>query len=195
MKRLITVILTMSALMAGVTAYGQASVGAGYSVITDHALNDCKLPGYYIGASYNFTYSGRVGLSAGIYYSRFKGKDLPSFGFDETISGVTEKYLTMPLFFNIGLKFSKDLVLRVFTGPVWSYGLISASGEPQYYDLYGESYGYDKLNMSIGVGAALEVFHMLRFEVGYDNGLKNRSEIEDHMRKTDCVRAGLSFIF
>jgi hypothetical protein len=72
---------------------------------------------------------------------------------------------------------------------------LSRSGEPLYDDLYGEAYGYDKLNLAIGVGAALEICRLIRLEVGYDNGLKDRSEIEDFSRKTDCVRAGLALMF
>lgn len=195
MKYVISIVVTATALLFCFTASAQASLGAGYAVSTDHGANDCELPGFYVGISYNITYSGRVGVAPGVYYSMFKGKELPSFGFDESISEVVEKYITIPVLFNIGLKFSPNLFFRVYTGPIFSYGLISRSGEPYYDDLYEESYGYDKLNLAIGVGAALEFFRMVRLEVGYENGLKDRSEIEDFSRKTDCVRAGVSLMF
>ena len=195
MRNIITAIVTVSMLLLGITASAQASLGAGYAVSTDHGTNDCKLPGFYVGTSYNFTYSGRVGIAPGVYYHQLKGKDLPSFGFDESISEAVEKYISIPVLFNIGLKFSPNLFFRVYTGPVFSYGLLSRSGEPLYDDLYGEAYGYDKLNLAIGVGAALEICRLIRLEVGYDNGLKDRSEIEDFSRKTDCVRAGLALMF
>lgn len=172
MRNIITAIVTVSMLLLGITASAQASLGAGYAVSTDHGTNDCKLPGFYVGTSYNFTYSGRVGIAPGVYYHQFKGKDLPSFGFDESISEAVEKYISIPVLFNIGLKFSPNFFFRVYTGPVFSYGLLSRSGDPLYDDLYGEAYGYDKLNLAIGVGAALEICRLIRLEVGYDNGLK-----------------------
>ncbi|MBP5218102.1 MAG: PorT family protein [Bacteroidales bacterium] len=195
MRYFITLLLTISALLLGIQASAQASLGAGYAVSTDHGTNDCKLYGFYVGTSYNITYSGRVGVQPGVYYSSFKGREMPSFGFDEKVSEAVEKYINIPVLFNIGLKFSPNVFFRVYTGPVFSYGLQSRSGEPYYDDLYEESLGYDKLNLSIGVGAALEFFRLVRFEVGYENGLKDRSEIEDLSRKTDCVRAGIAFLF
>lgn len=187
--------LAVVALLSCISASAQASLGAGYAVSTDHGTNESKLPGFYVGTSYNITYSGRVGVAPGVFYSSFKGKELSSFGFDESISEVAEKYITIPVLFNIGLKFSPNLVFRVYTGPVFSYGLVSRSGAPLYDDLYDESLGYDKLNLAVGVGAALEFFRLVRFEVGYDNGLKDRSEVEDYSRKTDCIRAGVSLMF
>jgi hypothetical protein len=114
MRNIITAIVTVSMLLLGITASAQASLGAGYAVSTDHGTNDCKLPGFYVGTSYNFTYSGRVGIAPGVYYHQFKGKDLPSFGFDESISEAVEKYISIPVLFNIGLKFSPNLFFRVY---------------------------------------------------------------------------------
>ena len=77
MKYVISIVVTATALLFCFTASAQASLGAGYAVSTDHGANDCELPGFYVGTSYNITYSGRVGVSPGVYYSMFKGKELP----------------------------------------------------------------------------------------------------------------------
>jgi hypothetical protein len=72
MKKILTSILTISMVLAGTTAFAQASIGLGFLNSTDimkDNIKDVNLNGFYVGADYNFALgTSGIGVAPGINY-------------------------------------------------------------------------------------------------------------------------------
>ena len=203
MKKIFATLLAASMMLAGVNAFAQISVGAGYvnSTSTSKA-GDKKTSGdsngFYLGASYNIGISGGLGLAPGLYYEMLGASDKGSLWAGST----TEHYVNVPVMVNYGLELMPDCTLFFYAGPTLSCGVasntklkvggdkVSASTSVNNYD--NDSYGRFDVMLGGGVG-----FNINRFQVkvGYNAGLLDRNSTDAIKMHRSEVHLGVGFCF
>ena len=108
--------------------------------------------------------------------------------------------------FNYGLQLADGFKLVPYIGPTISFGLSSVvkggasafgftvtTGE---IDMYGDNSDYNKLDIQIGGGVALDIMDMVRAFVGYNQGLLNRNNDADgDVVKTSGLNFGVAYLF
>ncbi len=211
MKRIITTILAASMMLIGTSAFAQASVGLGFanSPVKMSLLGFSQtysLNGLYVGGSYNIALgSSGLGVAPGLYYT-FLTKDKVA-DFEGYASGsFSEHYISVPVMLNFGFELAEDIVGRIYAGPTLAYGIasdfkygsdvkdlpISAS-----FSVY-DALPYDRFDLMLGGGIAVDFYDMVRFDVGYDYGMLNRYDgVGSSLLKINRsqIHAGVSYLF
>lgn len=206
MKKIMS--LAAALVLLTTTAMAQASFGIGYMNPTHPMTNDA-LNGAYVGLDYNITLSGNFGIAPGVYYS-YSGKSTSNnvsvFGI--TASGKTtyaEQYVSVPLNFNYGLDLAKDMTIRLYAGPTFSYGLSSTvkadgsiaglSGSTGKQDLYTDNGNYSNFDILIGGGVAFDYAQQFRISLGYNYGVKDRNASDNVAYKRSYLHMGIAYLF
>lgn len=201
MKKIFTVVLTASMMLFGPMAVAQPSVSSGLAMTNTKSGNEVKLTGFYAGFNYNIEVAFGLGFAPGVYFSMLTKSNFNDYFagiYVPASSNITEQYLSAPVMLNYGLHFGEKFVLRLYCGPTFSYGISSQAKGGSEVDFYDESHDYERLNIAVGGGMAFEFSNRIRFDAGYDQGMKKRADVYSAGASkvtTDSFHAGVSFIF
>lgn len=212
MKKVFTTILAASMMLIGANAFAQASIDVGFVNSTDNyktgsTKNNTNLNGFYVGAAYNVPLAESLSVAPGIYYTLVTKSNANSYaGIVSTKSDVQEHYLSVPVMFNYTLfSLSDGISAKLYAGPTFAYGIASKdkisgsiagfSGDTTI-DNYDDSYNYNRFDVMVGGGLAVDFYDMVRFNVGYDYGLLNRYTGDaDITRHRSQFRLGVAYLF
>ena len=192
------IILTIAlAVVAAVCANAQIGVNVGYTSknFTNVMNNEA---GLFAGANYNIELVNGICVAPGVEFAML------NYTKDEN-NYQKENYLAVPIMFNYGLQLADGFKLVPYLGPTISFGLSSVvkggvsgfgitltTGDVDMYD----GTDYNKLDIQIGGGVALDVMDMVRAFVGYNQGLINRNNDADgSVIKTSGLNFGVSYLF
>ena len=199
--------LAAATLLFAFGANAQASFGVGYMNPTHPSTTD-ELTGFYAGVDYNIPLAGNLGVAPGVYYSySFKNTSNTASAFGITATGktnYTEQYINVPLNFNYGLDLAKDMTIRIYAGPTFSYGLsstykadgsvagISAStGAKSLYD----NENYKKFDVLVGGGVAFDYAQQFRISLGYNYGVLDRNASDNAAFHRSYLHMGIAYLF
>lgn len=206
MKKIMT--LAAALVLLTTTAMGQASLALGYMNPTHPSTSD-PLMGAYVGLDYNINLSGDLSVAPGVYYSySFKNTSNSVSAFGITATGktnYTEQYVSVPLNFNYGLDLAKDMTIRVYAGPTFSYGLSStfkADGSVAGYStstgaqsLYTDNGNYKNFDVLVGGGVAFDYAKQFRISLGYNYGVLDRNASDNAVYKRNYLHMGIALLF
>lgn len=192
------IILTLAlAAVAAISANAQIGITAGYAQknFTNGLNNEA---GLFFGGSYNIELVNGIAVAPGVEFAMLNYKK-------DDNNYQKENYLAIPILFNYGFEIADGFKLVPYLGPTISYGISSkaklggtlfgitaSTGEM---DLYDDT-DYNKLDILIGGGVALDVMNMVRAFVGYNQGLLNRNNDSDgNVIKTSGLNFGVAYLF
>jgi len=193
------IILTLAlAAVAAIGAHAQIGVGVGYTQknFSDIFENE---GGLFVGASYNIELVNGLAVAPGIDFAMVSYKK-------DDLNYQKENYLAIPVMFNYAINLVDGFKLVPYLGPTFSYGLSSkAKGGVSWggitlssdeYDVYETFDDYNRLDIMIGGGVALDVMDMVRVQIGYNLGLLNRNNDSDGTAiKTQGLNFGFAYLF
>ncbi|MBP3237344.1 MAG: PorT family protein [Bacteroidales bacterium] len=216
MKKILTSILTISMVLAGTTAFAQASIGLGFLNSTDimkDNIKDVNLNGFYVGADYNFALgTSGIGVAPGINYQLVTKSD-SNLGYSGTLGKAnikgdrTQMFITVPVMFNYGFQMGDGLVGRFYAGPTMSVGVYDKIKSKTSGEILGIKFSsddktdmfdnddYRRFDVMLGGGFALDCYDMVRFKVGYDYGLINRWDSDDVKNHRGQAYFGVAYLF
>ncbi len=190
MKKIIVTLALVA--VAATSAFAQIGVGLGYQGKTyPDGNNDQNVGGFYVGAHYNSALTDAIGVAAGLDFNYLTGEE-------KTVGGkFKEMGIGLPILFNYAIPVAEGFVLRPFAGPTISFGLSNK------YDLGGVSVdlydpdlaGYQRFDILVGGGVALDVMEVIRVSVGYNKGLLNRVKDADPAVTTGGLHFGVAYLF
>ena len=190
-------------MLMGTNAFAQMSVGAGYANSkSNYAKDKDAANGFYVGFDYNVPIGNVFGLSAGVNYEWLTAK---AYKLGPFSGALREQYLNAPVRLNAGVNLGDAVRLKIYGGPVFSYGLSSYvdnsvsiggfNGDKPSSDLYKDN-GWNRFDVLVGGGLALELSQRIRLSAGYDWGMFNRLPEDSNDKITrNQLTAGLAFIF
>jgi len=183
MKKVVSTIIAASLMLAGVNAFAQISVGAGYlnsTYTTKYGdnKNSTNLNGAYVGAFYNVPLSGNFSVEPGLYVS-YLGKKMTSDSYFGVSASTTrnEFALNVPINFKYNYAMAPDMAIFAYAGPTVYCGLSAkTSGAVTYLgtttsNLYEGNMG--RFDILLGGGLGFEVSRFV-ITAGYKYGLINR---------------------
>ena len=193
------IILTIAlAAVAAIGAHAQIGVGVGYTQknFSDVFKNE---GGLFVGANYNIELVNGLAVAPGIDFAMVSYKK-------DDLNYQKENYLAIPVMFNYAINLVDGFKLVPYLGPTFSYGISSkAKGGVSWggitlssdeYDVYETFDDYNRLDIMIGGGVALDVMDMVRVQIGYNLGLLNRNNDSDGTAiKTSGVNFGVAYLF
>lgn len=193
------IILTLAlAAVAAIGAHAQIGVGVGYTQknFSDIFENE---GGLFVGASYNIELVNGLAVAPGIDFAMVSYKK-------DDLNYQKENYLAIPVMFNYAINLVDGFKLVPYLGPTFSYGLSSkAKGGVSWggitlstdeYDVYKTFEDYNRLDIMIGGGVALDIMDMVRVQIGYNLGLLNRNNDSDGTAiKTQGLNFGFAYLF
>lgn len=193
------IILTLAlAAVAALSANAQIGVTAGYAQknFTNGFENEA---GLFLGANYNIELVNGIAVAPGVEFAMLNYKK-------DANNYQKENYLAVPILFNYGIEVADGFKLIPYLGPTISFGISSkAKGGVSWggitlatdeYDVYETYSDYNKFDILVGGGVALEVMEMVRAFVGYNQGLLNRNNDADgSVIKTSGVNFGVAYLF
>ena len=172
------IILTLAlAAVAAIGAHAQIGVGVGYTQknFSDVFKNE---GGLFVGANYNIELVNGLAVAPGIDFAMVSYKK-------DDLNYQKENYLAIPVMFNYAINLVDGFKLVPYLGPTFSYGIsgkakggVSWGGitlSSDEYDVYETFDDYNRLDIMIGGGVALDVMDMVRVQIGYNLGLLNRN--------------------
>ncbi|MCR4571948.1 MAG: PorT family protein [Bacteroidales bacterium] len=193
------IILTLAlAAVAAIGAHAQIGVGVGYTQknFSDVFKNE---GGLFVGANYNIELVNGLAVAPGIDFAMVSYKK-------DDLNYQKENYLAIPVMFNYAINLVDGFKLVPYLGPTFSYGIsgkakggVSWGGitlSSDEYDVYETFDDYNRLDIMIGGGVALDVMDMIRVQIGYNLGLLNRNNDSDGTAiKTSGVNFGVAYLF
>jgi hypothetical protein len=193
------IILTLAlAAVAAIGAHAQIGVGVGYTQknFSDVFKNE---GGLFVGANYNIELVNGLAVAPGIDFAMVSYKK-------DDLNYQKENYLAIPVMFNYAINLVDGFKLVPYLGPTFSYGIsgkakggVSWGGitlSSDEYDVYETFDDYNRLDIMIGGGVALDVMDMVRVQIGYNLGLLNRNNDSDGTAiKTSGVNFGVAYLF
>ena len=206
MKKVLTVLLAASLMLAGTEAFAQLSFNAGYlnSSTKTQNQNPSNANGAFAGLSFNLPIVGNFAIAPGVYYSVISAKEMGRLGTIFTASGkFTEHSINVPLYLNYGMDLARDTNVFIYAGPTAQYGLasttklsasiagVSGSTTENNYD----DADYNRFNVYLGGGLGFEVNHIL-ITVGYDYGMINLIKGDNAPKShRSNIKIGVGFAF
>lgn len=229
MKKICFILSFVAAMFVAAEASAQIGVGVGYNHgtttyrVADEADSD-DLDGFYIEATYDwdFLYAGwgNLGIQPGVRFSYMGESDIDEVLGVRTKESINETYLDIP----VHVKYSYDLdfvKLSAFAGPVFSFGLTSASkfraddymvkyhnytgktvtkGEGSSSSIPDEAPDYARFDLKLGLGLGATFMEKFNVKVGYNIGLLNRytgEQVKDYRytRHTGVFYLGVGLNF
>ena len=221
MKRLFAVLAVSAAMLVAGKSYAQLSIRAGFApetwtstvtVNNNSTSTTTKLKGIFVGAHYNFTLTGDLGLSLGAQYRFNFGKqtssgDLLGLAGATIESKKTQSVLDVPVLLNYGLDLSDAMRLSIFAGPTLNLALAGnthqtvtttvlgkTSVTETDYDWYGDKTDMEVLNVSATFGVNFTYMNFGIF-AGYNMGLLDMNKEDDYSLKTAGFFVGLGYTF
>jgi len=200
-----SVFITALLMCVSASSFAQVSVEAGY-VNSSHKMTvsgtstSGNTDGLYVGASWNFASGNVLGVAPGVYYE-FLTTDNYELPF--ATGSVQEHYMNIPVLLNAGVNFGDNVRAFVYAGPTLNYGIaattsvdsgIGKGGNRKKQNLYSDS-DYKRFDVLVGGGAGVELMHRLRFSVGYNAGLLNRTSAANSTLKRNQLHIGAAFVF
>ena len=193
------IILTLAlAAVAAIGAHAQIGVGVGYTQknFSDVFENE---GGLFVGANYNIELVNGLAVAPGIDFAMVSYKK-------DDLNYQKENYLAIPVMFNYAINLVDGFKLVPYLGPTFSYGISSkAKGGVSWggitlssdeYDVYETFDDYNRLDIMIGGGVALDIMDMVRVQIGYNLGLLNRNNDSDGTAiKTQGLNFGFAYLF
>ena len=200
-------------------SYAQLSIRAGFApetwtskVTVNNNSNSAttNLKGIFVGAHYNFSLTGDLGLSLGAQYRYNFGKetssgDLLGLAGATIESKQTQSVLDVPVLLNYGLDLSDAMRLSIFAGPTLNFALAGNThqtvtttvlGKTKVtetdYDWYGDKTDMEVLNVSATFGVNFTYMHFGIF-AGYNLGLLDMNKEDDYSLKTAGFFVGLGY--
>ncbi len=217
MKKLI---VTLTALVIGLSAQAQWLPGAGYIHTIDTYKNTSgssnvndHLNGFYLGASYNLAITNVLGLAPGAYLTFAGQSNAESQGIGQIISGTvashyTEVAFNVPLHLTFQAPLGDEAKIFAYGGPAVQLGLMSRTTYHGSISIGGIHYSegdavnhYNSENGTLNrfkalVGGGLGAqFGDLTFVLGYDYCLTNFSKVDGYTARRSQIRAGIHFGF
>ena len=157
MKKILSFVAVAAFMLFAGKANAQLSVHAGYQnytikahteVLGVSADNSDSEDGFYIGASYDYTVGGGLGVAPGLY-----------FAYVEDVMDIR-----VPILLNYGINMD-EIGISVFAGPQINFGV---SG-----DMYSDDGNYNRFDLGISFGLQLS-YKNISLEGGYTMGILNR---------------------
>lgn len=199
MKKTLCTLLAAAALLAGVEAQAQMSVGAGYLNITQSYDNtSANGNGAYAGFSFNIPLAGGFGIAPGVYYTFSNYKQDAAWGLLK--GSTTEHAINVPLNLNFGCNLARDMRAFIFGGPTFQYGLSSKTKT----DLAGaatvngDNYADDDTQRFVvyaGGGLGMDIANTFQVTVGYDHSVTNMIKSDSHKVGRGLLKIGAAMLF
>lgn len=202
MKKFVTILSAALLLLAGTNAFAQMSVGAGYLSSTEtvksgsSSTDRTPLNGFYAGVSYTVPIASGISFTPGIYYGLAAKSNATSI-FGLQIEGKQQdSFINVPLHFSFGAELGSGLRCFVYGGPSASFAVASKviSGSTTY-DRLKDNDSLQRFDLMLGGGVGLEINDIVRFQVGYDFGMLNRTDSENFLVRRNQLTAGVAFLF
>ncbi len=205
MRKLLTIALAATMLLAGTNASAQKWTASGgyssFSLMGSEAkyIMTGSMPGFHFGVSYDYPFSSIEGLTVepGIYFSHY-GKDR-SMAFTESAKEYRANYLSVPVNLKYCLPFDADFQLTALTGPRFNMGI----GGNMFSK--GLTYpGLKRFDAQWGVGLVATIVDAISIRAGYDIGLskcikndsKNKPDLSEDLKVyRNTFHVGIGFLF
>ena len=199
MKKTLCTLLAAAALLAGVEAQAQMSVGAGYLNITQSYDNtSANGNGAYAGFSFNIPLAGGFGIAPGVYYTFSNYKQDAAWGLLK--GSTTEHAINVPLNLNFGYNLARDMRAFIFGGPTFQYGLSSktktdlAGAATVNGDNYADD-GTQRFVVYAGGGLGMDIANTFQVTVGYDHSVTNMIKSDSHKVGRGLLKIGAAMLF
>ena len=199
MKKTLCTLLAAAALLAGVEAQAQMSVGAGYLNITQSYDNtSANGNGAYAGFSFNIPLAGGFGIAPGVYYTFSNYKQDAAWGLLK--GSTTEHAINVPLNLNFGSNLARDMRAFIFGGPTFQYGLSSktktdlAGAATVDGDNYADD-GTQRFVVYAGGGLGMDIANTFQVTVGYDHSVTNMIKSDSHKVGRGLLKIGAAMLF
>lgn len=199
MKKTLCTLLAAAALLAGVEAQAQMSVGAGYLNITQSFDNtSANGNGAYAGLSFNIPLAGGFGIAPGVYYTFSNYKQDAAWGLLK--GSTTEHAINVPLNLNFGCNLARDMRAFIFGGPTFQYGLSSkaktdlAGAATVNGDNYADD-GTQRFVVYAGGGLGMDIANTFQVTVGYDHSVTNMIKSDSHKVGRGLLKIGAAMLF
>ena len=199
MKKTLCTLLAAAALLAGVEAQAQMSVGAGYLNITQSFDNtSANGNGAYAGLSFNIPLAGGFGIAPGVYYTFSNYKQDAAWGLLK--GSTTEHAINVPLNLNFGYNLARDMRAFIFGGPTFQYGLSSttktdlAGAATVNGDNYADD-GTQRFVVYAGGGLGMDIANKFQVTVGYDHSVTNMIKSDSHKVGRGLLKIGAAMLF
>lgn len=199
MKKTLCILLAAAALLAGVEAQAQMSVGAGYLNITQSFDNtSANGNGAYAGLSFNIPLAGGFGIAPGVYYTFSNYKQDAAWGLLK--GSTTEHAINVPLNLNFGYNLARDMRAFIFGGPTFQYGLSSktktdvAGAATVNGDNYADD-GTQRFVVYAGGGLGMDIANKFQVTVGYDHSVTNMIKSDSHKVGRGLLKIGAAMLF
>ena len=199
MKKTLCTLLAAAALLAGVEAQAQMSVGAGYLNITQSYDNtSANGNGAYAGFSFNIPLAGGFGIAPGVYYTFSNYKQDAAWGLLK--GSTTEHAINVPLNLNFGSNLARDMRAFIFGGPTFQYGLSSktktdlAGAATVNGDNYADD-GTQRFVVYAGGGLGMDIANTFQVTVGYDHSVTNMIKSDSHKVGRGLLKIGAAMLF
>ena len=199
MKKTLCTLLAAAALLAGVEAQAQMSVGAGYLNITQSFDNtSANGNGAYAGLSFNIPLAGGFGIAPGVYYTFSNYKQDAAWGLLK--GSTTEHAINVPLNLNFGSNLARDMRAFIFGGPTFQYGLSSktktdlAGAATVDGDNYADD-GTQRFVVYAGGGLGMDIANTFQVTVGYDHSVTNMIKSDSHKVGRGLLKIGAAMLF
>ena len=199
MKKTLCTLLAAAALLAGVEAQAQMSVGAGYLNITQSFDNtSANGNGAYAGFSFNIPLAGGFGIAPGVYYTFSNYKQDAAWGLLK--GSTTEHAINVPLNLNFGSNLARDMRAFIFGGPTFQYGLSSktktdlAGAATVDGDNYADD-GTQRFVVYAGGGLGMDIANTFQVTVGYDHSVTNMIKSDSHKVGRGLLKIGAAMLF
>ena len=199
MKKTLCTLLAAAALLAGVEASAQMSVGAGYLNITQSFDNtSANGNGAYAGLSFNIPLAGGFGIAPGVYYTFSNYKQDAAWGLLK--GSTTEHAINVPLNLNFGYNLARDMRAFIFGGPTFQYGLSSktktdlAGAATVNGDNYADD-GTQRFVVYAGGGLGMDIANKFQVTVGYDHSVTNMIKSDSHKVGRGLLKIGAAMLF
>lgn len=199
MKKTLCTLLAAAALLAGVEAQAQMSVGAGYLNITQSFDNtSANGNGAYAGLSFNIPLAGGFGIAPGVYYTFSNYKQDAAWGLLK--GSTTEHAINVPLNLNFGCNLARDMRAFIFGGPTFQYGLSSktktdlAGAATVNGDNYADD-GTQRFVVYAGGGLGMDIANKFQVTVGYDHSVTNMIKSDSHKVGRGLLKIGAAMLF
>lgn len=198
MKKTLCILLAAAALLAGVQASAQISVGAGYLNITQtQGGANANGNGAYAGLSFNIPIAGGFGIAPGVYYSFANYEQSSFFGL---VQGTTNEHaVNVPLNLNFGYNLAKDMRAFIFGGPTFQYRLASktknaAGSLSDVTDNFANDYN-QRFVIYAGGGLGMDIANKFQVTVGYDHSVTNMIKSDDNKVARGLLKIGVAALF
>ncbi|MBQ6667474.1 MAG: PorT family protein [Bacteroidales bacterium] len=219
MKRLFAFLAVSAAMLVAGKSYAQLSIRAGFApetwkstvtVNNTSTTSTSNLKGIFVGAHYNFTLTGDLGLSLGAQYRYNFSKESESGDVFGLVGGTvetknTQSVLDVPVLLNYGLDLSDAMRLSIFAGPTLNLALagnshvtstVTVLGKTNVTetdnDWYGDNTNSETLNLSATFGVNFTYMHFGLF-AGYNLGLLDMNKADNISLKTAGFFVGLGY--